>query len=78
VKFAAYFLSATRTVRHPEGTQANALFVLENPTKTETQSDGRTRYWRRVPSLQNRVLRVVVAPDGETILNAHFDRRAKL
>jgi hypothetical protein len=62
VKFAGYFLSATRTVRHPEGTQANALFVLENPTMTETQSDGR----------------VVVAPDGETILNAHFDRRAKL
>ena len=41
------------------------------------QSDGWIRRWGRVPEAGNRVLRVVVLADGETVHNAFFDRRFK-
>ncbi len=40
----------------------------------QTQSDGRIRYWGRVPEFGNRALRVVTLADGETVQNAFFDR----
>jgi hypothetical protein len=41
------------------------------------QADGRIRRWGRVPEVGNRVLRVVLLADGETVHNAFFDRRFK-
>jgi hypothetical protein len=38
-------------------------------------ADGRIRRWVQVPEMENRYLRVILLPDGETVHNAFFDRR---
>ncbi len=48
--------------------------TLTQPMWSEVQSDGRIRRWRMIPEANNRVLRVVVLEDGETVHNAFFDR----
>ncbi|HEY9868641.1 MAG TPA: hypothetical protein V6D08_05705 [Candidatus Obscuribacterales bacterium] len=48
-------------------------FVITNPMRKEVQSDGRIRYWGVIAEV-DRILRVVVLEDGETIHNAFFDR----
>jgi hypothetical protein len=48
--------------------------VITNPVSEVVQQDGRIRRWGFVPEMGNRVLRVVLLPDGETIHNAFFDR----
>jgi hypothetical protein len=53
------------------------LEVIMNPIKKEIQDDGRTRYWAHVAEL-NKVIRVVVLEDGETIHNAFMDRNFKI
>ena len=49
------------------------LFVIENPEKTEVQSDGRIKKWAKI-SDANKYLRVILLEDGETVHNAFFDR----
>ncbi len=51
--------------------------VINNPLKEEHQPDGRIRRWARIPEMDNRVLRVILLEDGETVHNAFFDRRFK-
>ena len=48
--------------------------VIANPVAQVVQRDGRIRRWGFVPEMSNRVLRVVLLPDGETVHNAFFDR----
>ncbi len=48
--------------------------VLSHPEHEETQSDGRIRRWARISAFENRALRVILLPDGETVHNAFFDR----
>lgn len=50
-------------------------FVCQHPEYKKTQADGRIQCWARIPEADNRFLRVVLLPDGETIHNAFFDRR---
>ena len=50
------------------------IAVIEKPLHREVQSDGRIRFWGRVPEFGNRVFRVVTLGDGTTILNAFPDR----
>ena len=50
--------------------------IIENPIKEEIQEDGRKRYWGLVPEL-NKIIRVVVLEDGETLHNAFMDRSFK-
>ena len=45
------------------------------PIRETVQADGRIRCWTQVPEMENRYLRVVLLPDGETVHNAFFDRR---
>jgi hypothetical protein len=52
-------------------------FVIKNPLKEETQSDGRIRKWARIKEMENRALRVILLEDGETVHNAFFDRNFK-
>ncbi len=47
--------------------------VVENPEKTEIQSDGRIRKWAKITEA-NKYLRVILLEDGETVHNAFFDR----
>lgn len=48
-------------------------FVIENPEKTEVQSDGRIRKWSKIKEV-DKYLRVILLEDEETIHNAFFDR----
>jgi len=48
--------------------------VMTNPIAEAVQQDGRIRRWGIIPEMGNRVLRVVLLPDGETVHNAFFDR----
>jgi hypothetical protein len=49
--------------------------AIRTPIREATQADGRIRRWVQVPEMENRFLRVVLLPDGETVHNAFFDRR---
>ena len=51
-------------------------FVIENPERTEAQSDGRIRKWAKIIEV-DRYLRVILLEDGETVHNAFFDRSFK-
>ena len=50
--------------------------TIENPEHTEVQADGRIRKWRKIKE-ENKYLRIVLLPDGETVHNAFFDRNFK-
>jgi hypothetical protein len=49
--------------------------VIQKPLREKRQTDGRVRRWAQIPEAENRYLRVVLLPDGETVHNAFFDRR---
>jgi len=49
--------------------------AISAPGREHIQADGRIRRWVQVPEMENRFLRVVLLPDGETVHNAFFDRR---
>jgi hypothetical protein len=51
--------------------------ILAEPIAREVQSDGRIRFWGRIPEFEGRVLRVVTLADGETVHNAFPDRDFK-
>jgi len=54
--------------------------AIAAPIRSETQADGRIRFWAEVtlPGEDERhVLRVVTLEDGETVHNAFFDRNFK-
>ena len=53
------------------------LRVVRHPEREQTQTDGRVRRWGRIAEMEDRGLRVVLLPDGETIHNAFFDRGYK-
>ena len=48
--------------------------VIDAPVKELLQEDGRIRRWAPIVEMQNRYLRVILLPDGETVHNAFFDR----
>lgn len=52
-------------------------YVIKHPQREEIQQDGRIKRWAPIGAADNRILRVVLLPDGETIHNAFFDRRFK-
>ena len=49
--------------------------AVKSPIREFVQADGRIRRWTQVTEMENRFLRVVLLPDGETVHNAFFDRR---
>lgn len=77
MKTTAYFDSVAR-LNHPEVMPEWAERVRLSPVRTTIQSNGRIRHWGVIPEFGNRILRVVVEPDGETIHNAFFDWGARL
>jgi hypothetical protein len=50
--------------------------AIKNPDYTEVQSDKRIRKWKKIKK-EERFLRVILLPDGETVHNAFFDRGFK-
>lgn len=51
--------------------------VVSARKHVEQQSDGRLRFWGRIPEFGGRYLRVVTLENQTTILNAFFDRSFK-
>ncbi len=51
--------------------------VIKSPLREEIQTDGRIRRRAHIPEMENRVLRVILLEDGETVHNAFFDRNFK-
>jgi hypothetical protein len=51
--------------------------VIKTPLREERQSDGRIRRWARIAEMDNRILRIILLEDGETVHNAFFDRNFK-
>jgi len=72
VKTTSYFVASLMS-RRPYLQIAWIEFVLQHPIRTETQSNGRIRYWAYIPEI-GKYLRVVTEPDGETVHNAFPDR----
>jgi hypothetical protein len=50
------------------------MLCMNHPIKEVIQADGRIRRWARIPEMDERVLRVILLDDGETVHNAFFDR----
>ena len=48
--------------------------AIRTPLREVVQADGRIRRWAQIPEMENRFLRVVILPDGESVHNAFFDR----
>jgi len=48
--------------------------AIRVPVREIHQADGRIRRWVQIPEMENRYLRVILLPDGETVHNAFFDR----
>ena len=73
MKFTQYFLY---TRQRPDRARIKMEWIqetIENPIHTEIQTDGRLRKWKKIEE-EDKFLRVVLLPDGETIHNAFFDR----
>lgn len=49
--------------------------AIDHPARETIQADGRIRRWARITEAENKPLRVILLPDGETVHNAFFDRR---
>jgi predicted ATPase len=76
MKFTEYFL---HTLQRPDRARIKLEWIqetIENPIRTEIQSDGRMKKWGKVEE-QNKFLRVILLEDGETVHNAFFDRNFK-
>jgi hypothetical protein len=77
LKFTHYFLTLhKRADRAPIKIEWIKEAMLR-PIKETIQADGRIRRWARIADRDNRVLRVVLLSDGETVHNAFFDRSFK-
>lgn len=50
--------------------------TIENPIRMETQADKRIRKWKKIEE-EDKYLRVVLLPDGQTVHNAFFGRNFK-
>ncbi|MFN2507444.1 MAG: hypothetical protein ABR589_01575 [Chthoniobacterales bacterium] len=48
--------------------------VITHPVREQIQRDGRIRRWAPIAEMDDRFLRVILLPDGETVHNAFFDR----
>lgn len=51
--------------------------VMAQTIKEVVQADGRIRRWAAIREMDDRHLRVILLPDGETVHNAFFDRSFK-
>ena len=77
MKFTAYFEAVRQRPDRAIIRDEWIRHVVSNPVREQIQADGRIRRWAPIPEMDNRYLRVVLLPDGETIHNAFFDRQFK-
>ena len=75
VKFTRYFLSMKQRPDRASIKLEWIQSVIDHPEREAVQSDGRIRRWALIADAEDRYLRVILLPDGETVHNAFFDRR---
>ena len=75
-RFTEYF-EKTVLVKRPYLTKELCIRVVDAPVRFEQQESNRVRFWRALPELDGRVLRVITLEDKITIHNAFLDRRFK-
>jgi hypothetical protein len=74
VKFTRYFMAMRL---RPDRALIKMEWIeqaVSRPEKEIIQQDGRIRRWVRIKAMDDRALRVILLPDGETVHNAFFDR----
>ena len=76
MKYTQYFLHTRERPDRKKIKEGWIKQAIENPILEEIQSDGRIRKWTRVKE-ENKVLRVILLEDGETVHNVFFDRSFK-
>jgi hypothetical protein len=74
VKQTKYFETVRLRPDHAVIADAWLERAMSIPIRELVQDDGRSRRWCQVPEMENRLLRVILFPDGETVHNAFFDR----
>jgi hypothetical protein len=74
MKFTQYFLASRnrpdRSIIKMEWIQ----LAINHPIRETIQADKRIRRWANIPEMNNKILRVVLLDDAETVHNAFFDR----
>jgi hypothetical protein len=73
-RFTEYFEKKVLAKR-PYLTKELCIRVVEAPLRFERQEANRYRFWRAVPELEGKFLRVITLEDKVTIHNAFLDRR---
>lgn len=76
IEFTQYFLHMRQ---RPDRARIKMDWIeetIDDPIYTEVQTDGRIRKWKKIEE-ENKFLRVILLPDGETVHNAFFDRSFK-
>ena len=76
-RFTEYFENRV-LVKRSYLTKELCIRVVEAPIRFEPQEANRYRFWRQVPELEGKFLRVVTLDDKMTIHNAFLDRPFKL
>ena len=74
MRFTQYFIDIRTRPDRAVITDDMLKYVIENPIKEAIQADGRIRRWAPIEAMNNKYLRVILLPDGETVHNAFFDR----
>ena len=74
--FTEYFEKKVLAKR-PYLTKELCIRVVEAPLRLERQETNRFRFWRAIPELDGKFLRVITLEDKVTIHNAFLDRRFK-
>jgi hypothetical protein len=75
-QFTEYFEKKVLAKR-PYLTKDLCVRVVEAPIHSERQEANRFRFWRAIPELDGKFLRVITLEDKVTIHNAFLDRRFK-
>ncbi|HNE20231.1 MAG TPA: hypothetical protein PKG67_09485 [Turneriella sp.] len=72
MKFSSYFLNIARR-NHPEATEETIKLALQNRIEERRQENG---WWQVICHLpdRNRIMRVILLDDKETVQNAFYDR----
>lgn len=76
MKFTQYFLFIKKRPDRAIIKEEWITRAIENPLKTEVQTDSRIRKWCYIEEA-GKYLRVILLEDGETVHNAFFDRSFK-
>jgi hypothetical protein len=74
VKATRYFMATRLRADRAAIREEWIQLAIQSPIREVMQADGRIRRWTRVAEMDNRYLRVILLPDGETVHNAFFDR----